>query len=126
MIGQSVKQAVLGLCSAAFLVVATFGAVPVQALELPENDYPTAARADYIFGCMAVNGQNRDVLIRCSCSIDTIAELLPFAKYEEAETLLSVSQRGGENSTFMITAPILKEKVRELRRAQVEAELRCF
>jgi hypothetical protein len=24
------------------------------------NDYPTNTRADYVFGCMAVNGQTRD------------------------------------------------------------------
>src|SRR5689334_3499503 len=25
--------------------------------ELPTNDYPTVVRADYVFGCMQVNGQ---------------------------------------------------------------------
>ena len=33
------------------------------------NDYPTEARADYVFACMASNGQSREVLRRCSCSI---------------------------------------------------------
>ena len=42
-----------------------------HAAELPTNDYPTVARADYVFGCMQVNGQTRDALERCSCSIDS-------------------------------------------------------
>ena len=41
------------------------------------NDYPTAARADYVFACMAANGQSSEMLNRCSCSIDEIAAILP-------------------------------------------------
>ena len=66
-----------------------------HAAELPTNDYPTVARADYVFGCMQVNGQTRDALERCSCSIDVIASLLPYDLYEEAETIMRVRQRGG-------------------------------
>ena len=97
-----------------------------RAVELPENDYPTSARADYVFACMQTNGQNRVVLDKCSCSIDTIASLLPYAEYEAAETIMSVRQKGGESVTmFNSFAPYL-EKVKNMKRAQVEAELRCF
>jgi len=92
----------------------------------PANDYPTVVRADYVFGCMQVNGQTRNALERCSCSIDVIASLLPFAQYEEAETILRVRQRGGEKAAMFISNPALRAKVDDLRRAQVEAELRCF
>ncbi len=126
MIRESLSRMITRAMGFALVASLAFVAPRAYALELPENDYPTAARADYVFACMAVNGQNRDVLIKCSCSIDTIAELLPFAKYEEAETLMSIGLRGGENATFMITAPVLKEKINVMRRAQVEAELRCF
>ena len=33
---------------------------------------------DYVFACMKVNGETRDMLDRCSCSIDVIATLLPY------------------------------------------------
>src|SRR5690242_19323993 len=65
------------------------------------NDYPTATRADYVYGCMLVNGQTRDVLDKCSCSIDVIATSLPYKEYEEAETIMSVRQRGGESVAYM-------------------------
>ncbi len=97
-----------------------------QVAELPANDYPTVVRADYVFGCMQVNGQTRDALERCSCSIDVIASLLPYDRYEEAETVMSVRQRGGKNASMFLTMPVLRGKVEELKRAQVEAELRCF
>lgn len=111
------------------LTMAVALAVPVaqaDAVELPANDYPTAARADYVFACMQVNGQTREVLLQCSCSIDTIAELLPYDKYEQAETIMSVVQKGGESVSMFKSSPMFVEKVNELKRAQVEAELRCF
>ena len=97
-----------------------------RAIEPPANDYPTVARADYVFGCMQVNGQTREALERCSCSIDVIASLLPFEQYEEAETVMRVRQRGGKNASMFLSMPMLRGKVDDLKRAQVEAELRCF
>ena len=108
------------------VVVAALGARVANAVELPANDYPTYARADYVFACMQTNGQTRDALEKCSCSIDQVAAILPFAEYEQAETILSVRLKGGENvAMFNSYAPLL-EKVKNLKRAQVEAELRCF
>ena len=102
------------------------GLATVSAVADELNDYPTTARADYVFGCMQVNGQTRDALERCSCSIDVIASLLPYEQYEEAETVMRVRQRGGKNASMFLTMPMLRAKVDDLKRAQVEAELRCF
>ena len=89
------------------------------------NDYPTMARADYVFACMQVNGRSRQILEKCSCSIDVIAELLPYEKYEDAETIMSIRQKGGEAVSPLMT-PEYQEKIVEMKRAQVEGELRCF
>jgi len=90
------------------------------------NDYPTAARADYVFGCMAANGQTRNALERCSCSIDIVASILPYEKYVEAETVLSLRLLGGEKASMFKTSAELVKLVDNLRRAQAEAEFRCF
>ncbi len=95
-----------------------------QAAEL--NDYPTSARADYVFGCMKANGDTRDALDQCSCSIDVIASLLPYNKYVEAEAVLSLSQVQGPFGAMFRSAEPSKNLVKELRRAQAEAEVRCF
>ncbi|TMJ93233.1 MAG: hypothetical protein E6G77_24360 [Alphaproteobacteria bacterium] len=42
------------------LVAAAAAELPVGAAEL--NDYPTAARADYVFACMKTNGDTRPAL----------------------------------------------------------------
>lgn len=89
------------------------------------NDYPTETRAEYIFGCMQVNGNSRLALERCSCSIDVIASILPFNQYVDAETTMSLRQRGGESVSYM-NGPQFVAQVKALKLAQVEGELRCF
>lgn len=110
---------------AAALFAALLLAPAAHAQDANANDYPTIARADYVFACMQVNGRSRQILEKCSCSIDVIAELLPYDKYEEAETIMSVRQKGGEAVAPLMT-PDYQEKVLEMKRAQVEGELRCF
>ena len=90
------------------------------------NDYPTVARADYIFACMAANGQSRAVLEKCACSIDIIASILPYENYVSGETVLRMRQGQGERMAIFRTAEGSKKAVTDLRRAQAEAEIRCF
>ena len=90
------------------------------------NDYPTAARADYVFACMVSNGQTRQALEQCSCSIDVIASILTYDSYVEAETIMRLRLVGGEKSTVFRTGPQMKEIFGNLKRAQAEAEIRCF
>ncbi|WP_299846550.1 hypothetical protein [uncultured Roseovarius sp.] len=97
-----------------------------QSIEERLNDYPTVARADYVFGCMATNGQDRDSLERCACSIDVIASILPYEKYVQAETVLSLRLTGGERMSIFRSAAVANALVADLRRAQAEAEILCF
>ena len=94
---------------------------------LAANPYPTPAVADYVFGCMAANGQTQEMLQRCSCSIDVIASILPYERYEQAETILRLRQvPGGERITLFRDTAWAREAVADLKEAQVEAEVRCF
>ena len=90
------------------------------------NDFPTEARADYVFACMAINGQTQDALRRCSCSIDVIASILTYDQYVEADTVLRMRLVGGEKSVMFKSGAGVKLMVETLRRAQAEAEIRCF
>jgi len=89
-------------------------------------DYPTSAKADYVLACMNVNGGTQDALNRCSCSVDVIASLLPYARYQEAETVLRMRQGTGGYLAQEFRTPHTNELVRALREAQAEAEVRCF
>jgi hypothetical protein len=50
------------------------------------NDYPTEVVADYVYGCLKANGETREALAACSCSVDVVASILPYTRYEEAST----------------------------------------
>jgi hypothetical protein len=90
------------------------------------SDYPTEALADYVFGCMAANGNTRQALEQCSCSIDHVATILPYDRYVSAETVLRMRQLAGERTGVFRTAAEAKESVADLRRAQAEADVLCF
>jgi hypothetical protein len=111
--------------SGAVLAMLAIAAAPdVRAEDL--NDYPTSARADYVFGCMKANGETQELLQKCSCSIDVIASIIPYDRYVTAETILSMSQvTGPVGSEFRSTEPA-RLALQEFRRAQAEAEVRCF
>lgn len=97
-----------------------------QAAVLQPADYPTAATADYVIGCMAANGQTYDSLQRCSCSIDVIASLMSYEDYERAETIMRMRDESGERASMFREVRVMREAVKRLREAQVEADLRCF
>ncbi|WP_370195920.1 MULTISPECIES: hypothetical protein [Aurantimonas] len=89
-------------------------------------DYPTTATADYVFGCMSSNGNTRTALEQCSCSFDVVATLLPYQRYVDASTYLSMGQVTGEKGVLFRSSADAKATVADLRRAQAEAEIRCF
>jgi hypothetical protein len=90
------------------------------------NDYPTNARVEYVFGCMKANGETRQTIEQCSCSIDVLASLLPYDRYVTAETVLSMSQVRGNLGGQFRSSEQANSALNDLRRAQAEAEVRCF
>ena len=82
------------------------GSVSLAMAATDLNDYPTAARADYVFACMKANGDTRQALV--------------------AETVLSLAQVPGVFGAMFRTPEPAKSAANDLRRAQAEAEVRCF
>jgi hypothetical protein len=108
------------------VLMALLAAFPQTRSRADDNLYPTAARAEYVFACMASNGQTQDALRRCSCAIDVIASILPYGRYEEAETVLRMRRSGGGYLGEVFRSGLSNAMVRDLEEAQAEAEIRCF
>ncbi|WP_102960106.1 hypothetical protein [Mangrovicella endophytica] len=108
------------LAAAAAIMLAQ--SLPAEAAD----DFPTDATADYVFGCMQTNGNTRQALERCSCSFDVVASLISYDRYVEASTFLSMGQVVGEKGALFKTSEESKAAIGDLRRAQAEAEIRCF
>ena len=98
----------------------------VVATRADDNDYPTSARSEYVFGCLKANGETRQAIEQCSCSIDVVASLVPYDRYVTAETVLSMSQVRGNLGGQFRTSEQASSALNDLRRAQAEAEVRCF
>lgn len=111
--------------AAALAAALWLAAAGLARAETPENDYPTEARADYVLACMAANGQTRENLHKCACSADVVASILPYDRYVEAETILSMRQGVGRQASFFRGATF-EDAVTDLRRAQAEGDMRCF
>jgi hypothetical protein len=122
--GKSLMLGVKSIGIGIALLAAGVSTANVRAAEL--NDYPTSARVDYVFGCMKANGETQVSLQKCSCSIDVIASLLPYDRYVTAQTVLSVSQVQGNLGGEFRSTEIARTALEDLRRAQAEAEVRCF
>jgi len=106
--------------------VLAMAAVSIQSSASELNDYPTAARADYVFACMKTNGETRQALDQCSCAIDVIASILPYDRYVSAETVLSLAQVPGRFGSMFQSPEQARSLVNDLQRAQAEARVRCF
>lgn len=122
--GKSLMVGVKSIAVGIELLAACISTVNVRAAEL--NDYPTSARVDYVFGCMKANGETQVSLQKCSCSIDIIASLLPYDRFVTAQTVLSMSQEPGNLGSEFRSTEIARGALEDLRRAQAEAEVRCF
>ena len=108
----------------ALLVGGVLVRAPSRAAE--DTGYATATRAEYVFACMASNGGTQEALRRCSCAIDVIASVLPYDKYENAETVLRMRRSAGGYLGQEFRSASANDIVRDLEEAQAEAEVRCF
>jgi hypothetical protein len=112
-----------GLCLLLLLVTSAVA----DADECPAKDeYPTAAIADYVLGCMAANGNSFESLHQCSCSIDFIRERISYEDYEKTQTVMQVQQDRGQRGVFYRDSSWAKDRVDALQKVQAESTLRCF
>ncbi len=115
-----------GLLRPSVLIAASIVAAIPSARAEDLNDYPTSARAEYVFACMKANGETQELLQKCSCSIDVIASIIPYEHYVTTETILSMSQVTGPIGSEFRSTEQAKLQLQDFRRAQAEAEVRCF
>ncbi|MBB4183415.1 hypothetical protein [Sinorhizobium terangae] len=107
-------------------VIAFLAAFSCAATASAAGSYPTVAIVDYVYGCMKANGETRAALESCSCSIDVIASIVPYERYEAAATFRSLGLQTGESGALFRQSAPAKSAIAELRRAQAEADVRCF
>ena len=98
----------------------------VMAADAPANDFPTQARAEYVFACMeTLGGQNYDTLFKCSCSIDRIADQVSYEEYLTMDTFRRGQQAGGERPELIREGSMASEYRRKYDKVKANAQEQC-
>ena len=116
-----------GAASAALAPFAAFAALTMLALPAgaAPAPYPTVDRVEYVLECMKNNGGSHEYLYKCSCTIDAIAEQLPYADYVEAATVARYQTLGGERGGLFRDPEPMQALAKRYRGLQAEAKQGC-
>lgn len=91
------------------------------------NDFPTDARVQFVFECMHDHGGSSYAnLYHCSCTIDRIADAMPYQTYVEADTYERGRHAAGERGGILREGDIATHMRTLLETAEKNAETRCF
>jgi hypothetical protein len=98
-------------------------AMPAQAA----NDFPTTARVLYVHECMRDHpGPHFEMVNKCSCALDKLAEQLSFDQYESLSTEANATTIGGERGAYLRENEAVQTDVRRYRKLQTEVKKACF
>ncbi len=91
------------------------------------NDFPTAERVLGVQACMRQHaGAFYEMLHKCACALDQVAEQLSYAEYVELSTIANAMTIAGERGNGMRDNPSLKAPLARFKRLNLEAEKACF
>lgn len=94
---------------------------------IPVNDFPTRDRVEYALGCIEKEGGlTYQTLYSCTCSIDKIAEKMPYKEYTEAKTFTFMRSTPGEKGGVFRDPPEAAKLRKKLQEAEAYAEKSCF
>ena len=108
------------LLGAAWLCIA-----PAAGADTPVNDYPTAARVEYVQECIGKHGGRLETLYQCSCAIDRIASVLRYEEFVEAETYARYASLPGEGGGIFRDSDKAKQMAKRYRETEAEAYRNC-
>jgi hypothetical protein len=106
----------------AVAALAAGAAAPARA-----HDYPTAERVVYVQACMRDHpGPHYEMLNKCSCVLDTIAQQVPFDDFVSMETASAANTIGGERGSYIRDVEALQQQIRKFRQLQAQALKTCM
>jgi hypothetical protein len=89
------------------------------------NDYPTAARVEYVQDCMGRHTGGLADLYKCSCAIDQLAEHLTYDEFVEAATFAHYATLPGEGGGIFRDSAHAKERAKLYRTLEADAYRAC-
>jgi hypothetical protein len=107
------------------IALAALAATPAFALA---NDYPTKDRVEYVHICQRdyADKPAQEMLYKCSCVIDQIAEALSYDDYVEASTAFYAQTIAGERGQIMRNEATAHALSDQFKSVQAKAKKACF
>ena len=91
------------------------------------NDFPTADRVEFVLECMRDHtGGQFELLNKCSCTIDHLAERYKYDDFVEAQTMAKAVTIAGERGAALRDNEDAQKAARRYRASVVEAARACF
>ncbi|HEU5297308.1 MAG TPA: hypothetical protein VFU71_21185 [Burkholderiaceae bacterium] len=91
------------------------------------HDYPTVERVVYVQACMRDHpGAYYEMVNKCSCVIDRIAQDVPFDDYVTMNTATNANSIGGERGSYIRDVDALQQQIRKFRALQTQALKSCL
>ena len=91
------------------------------------NDFPTADRVEFVLECMRDHtGGQFELLNKCSCTVDRLAEEYKYDDFVEAQTMAKAVTIAGERGSVLRDNEDAQSAARRFRAAVAEAGRACF
>jgi hypothetical protein len=99
-------------------------AITVDA-QTKRHDYPTQARVEYVYECIARVRGTLAEMYKCSCVIDKIAESLSYDEFVEAGTFARYSGLGGDRAGVFRDPDQAKQLAARYRKLEADSFNAC-
>jgi len=91
------------------------------------NDFPTAGRVEFVLECMRDHkGIAFEMLNKCSCTIDRLAEQYKYDEFVEAQTMAKAVTIAGERGSALRDNEDVQNAARLYRASVTTAGHACF
>lgn len=91
------------------------------------NDFPTADRVLYVQECIRANpGPHYEMVNKCSCALDRLAEQVTFDDYVTMTTVVNAISIGGERGSELRDNETVKPQISRWRELQAKVQKACF
>lgn len=108
------------------LALAAGGLLALCAL-VQANDFPTVDRVLYVQECMRDHpGPNFEMVNKCSCAADRLAEEVKYDDYVEMTTVVKAISIGGERGSELRDNETVKPQLSRWRNLQAKVKKACF
>ncbi|HKB82049.1 MAG TPA: hypothetical protein VKD04_02460 [Burkholderiales bacterium] len=91
------------------------------------NDFPTADRVEFVLECMRDHtGGQFELLNKCSCTVDRLAERYKYDEFVEAQTMAKAVTIAGERGSTLRDNEDAQKAAKRYRASVTEAGRACF